>query len=118
MGVSIFTSTQIPPEIINKELKKYERLSWSYEKEIIGSASYFLTYGNVDGVIFILSFGCGPGSIILEIINREVRRNKDIPFLTLVIDEHTQDTGIITRVESFIDTVRMRKNEVSFSAYG
>ena len=97
---------------IDKKLsKKYAKslsptLYWTYSKEIIGSIEYYKKY--IDGIIFITSFPCGPDSLVNELLIRKVT----IPTLNLIIDELTNETGIETRIESFIDIIKGECNNV------
>ena len=71
-GVEVLTIENLPesifkvPVIINKRLRNY----WKHEEEIMQSIRYFLTKGRdeIDGVIFLVSFACGPDSLISELI--------------------------------------------------
>ncbi|MEG3070657.1 MAG: hypothetical protein RQM92_07405 [Candidatus Syntrophopropionicum ammoniitolerans] len=47
-----------------------------------------------------------------KFIELEAKQHGDIPFMTLMIDEHTGEAGMTTRLEAFVDMVRRRK-EVS-----
>jgi predicted nucleotide-binding protein (sugar kinase/HSP70/actin superfamily) len=40
-----------------------------------------------------------------------VRKIKGVPIVTLVIDEHSGETGLRTRLESFVDILRMRRGD-------
>ena len=42
--------------------------------------------------------------------SRSVLKEKSIPFIVLIIDEHSALAGVDTRLEAFIDSVRW-KNE-------
>jgi predicted nucleotide-binding protein (sugar kinase/HSP70/actin superfamily) len=106
LGANVSFITQVPPAVIDRELARYPGISWSYEKELLGAASHFLSRDDIDGVMMVVGFACGPDSIISEIIAREVRTEKSPPLTTLVIDEHTGEAGVATRVEAFIDLVR------------
>jgi len=53
--------------------------------------------------LYVTNFACGPDSYILKFFSKETRGK---PFLTIEIDEHSADAGIITRCEAFIDTIR------------
>jgi predicted nucleotide-binding protein (sugar kinase/HSP70/actin superfamily) len=106
LGANVILMTQVAPEVIERELKRYPDISWSYEKELLGAASHFLGREEVDGVMMVMGFACGPDSIISEIIIREVRREDSPPFTTLVLDEHTGVAGVNTRVEAFVDLIR------------
>lgn len=106
LGASSVLMSQVPPRVIDEELGRYPGISWSYEKELLGAASHFLRRPDIDGVMLVIGFACGPDSIIAEIINREVRRPDSPPLTTLVLDEHTGEAGVATRVEAFVDLIR------------
>jgi predicted nucleotide-binding protein (sugar kinase/HSP70/actin superfamily) len=61
----------------------------------------------VDGVILVASFGCGPDSLVTEIIQRRFARS-DIPLMAIILDEHSSGTGLATRVEAFVDMLNWR----------
>jgi phytoene dehydrogenase-like protein/predicted nucleotide-binding protein (sugar kinase/HSP70/actin superfamily) len=56
-------------------------------------------------VIQLTSFNCGCDSISTEFY-RGILQDKGIPFMTLVMDEHTAPAGLETRLEAFVDTLR------------
>lgn len=106
MGAKTILTTEITQGVIEAELERYPGISWSYEKELLGAASHFMRRPDVDGVMLVICFACGPDSIIGEIINREVKLPGSPPLTTLVLDEHTGEAGVATRVEAFIDLIR------------
>jgi len=53
--------------------------------------------------LYVTNFACGPDSYLLNFFSKETQGK---PFLTIEIDEHSADAGIITRCEAFIDTIR------------
>lgn len=106
MGARVSYMSQLPQDLIEDELARYPGISWSYEKELLGAASYFLRRKDIHGVMLVMGFACGPDSIIGEIINREVRQKESPPLTTLVLDEHTGEAGVATRVEAFVDMIR------------
>ena len=77
---------------------------WTYNKEIIASLWHYRK--QVDGIILISSFPCGPDSLSNEMILRKV---KGIPMISIIRDELNSTTGLITRLESFIDLIKERK---------
>jgi predicted nucleotide-binding protein (sugar kinase/HSP70/actin superfamily) len=83
--------------------------SWLFEDDILSGAHRFLHQNTVDGIVYLLSFGCGAGSITSEIIEHELRSGSHVPILRIIIDEHTAEAGFQTRLESFIDMIRIRK---------
>ena len=85
-------------------------LYWANEYEMTGAAGHYLVDKNIDGIVTVTSFGCGPDSIMIERITRFARRyNK--PLLNLTVDEHTGEAGFITRLEAFTDMLVRRKRE-------
>jgi predicted nucleotide-binding protein (sugar kinase/HSP70/actin superfamily) len=106
LGANVTYMTQVPQEVIERELGRYDGISWSYEKELLGSASHFLGRRDIHGVMLVIGFACGPDSIIGEIITREVMTPESPPLTTLVLDEHTGQAGVATRVEAFVDLIR------------
>jgi len=61
-----------------------------------------------DGVVHILPFSCMPEVVARGILER-VGRELDFPILSLSFDEFTGEAGLITRIEAFIDLLRMRR---------
>lgn len=103
---------QIPEEAftthvtINRKFHNY----WNMEEELLQGARYFLleNRNQIDGVLFLISFACGPDSLIQELIMRDFKK-VNIPFLDLILDEHSGESGMVTRIESFIDMIRRKK---------
>jgi predicted nucleotide-binding protein (sugar kinase/HSP70/actin superfamily) len=94
------------PVIVNKKLLNY----WRHEEEIMQAVRYFLTKGKneIDGVIFLISFACGPDSLISELIMHDLKTVR-IPYLAIILDEHSGDAGLLTRIESFTDMIKRKK---------
>jgi predicted nucleotide-binding protein (sugar kinase/HSP70/actin superfamily) len=85
-----------------------DRPYWTCEDEILGAGACFIENQDVDGVVSLNAFGCGPDSVMIDLV-RNYARKFGKPFLQLVLDEHTSDTGLLTRLEAFLDTIRPRK---------
>jgi len=58
-----------------------------------------------DGVIHLSSFNCGCDSIVSTLYH-DVLREKKIPCMTLVLDEHAGQAGVDTRLEAFVDSIK------------
>ncbi|MBI2848145.1 MAG: hypothetical protein HYX83_03120 [Chloroflexi bacterium] len=84
------------------------RAYWTYEEEIVGAGGHYLQ-NEADGVIGIMAFGCGPDSLMMEMVHRQAARLKSVPFMPLTVEEHTAEAGIVTRLEAFVDMIRLRK---------
>ena len=60
----------------------------------------------IDGILFITTFPCGLDSLVNEVIMRRIKK----PYLNLIVDELSDNTGFETRLESFVDIIRGIKN--------
>jgi predicted nucleotide-binding protein (sugar kinase/HSP70/actin superfamily) len=121
LPASVFVST---PKIITKEL------FWFFSDRAIKGGVHFLNDKQIDGVIHITAFSCGPDFMVNKLLELEAKRLGHTPFMTLMIDEQTGDAGVRTRVEAFVDMIRRRKSvtekrtevsvdgEVDLSLYG
>ncbi|QUH20056.1 acyl-CoA dehydratase activase-related protein [Alkaliphilus sp. B6464] len=118
--VDILVPEMIDFNIINKYANELEKkMFWSFGRKLLGASMYLAQAKNVDGVIYVSSFGCGIDSIIQDLFERKSRREGKIPFLLLTIDEHTGEAGINTRIEAFLDMIEWRnRNEGNLSAHG
>lgn len=85
-----------------------KHVPWIMSRELLGSIHRY--HDQVDGIILLTAFPCGPDSMVNEMI---IRRIKDRPILNLLLDSQDGNAGIETRLESFIDIIRFRK-EMSF----
>lgn len=67
----------------------------------------------VDGVIHVTAFACGPDAMVDRLMELEAKKRGQIPFMSIMVDEHTGEAGIRTRIEAFVDMLRYRraKNE-------
>jgi predicted nucleotide-binding protein (sugar kinase/HSP70/actin superfamily) len=81
-------------------------IRWVYERELYNAFRFLL--GRVDGMCMLVSMGCGPDSLVAEFM-REEATSRDLPFLELVIDEHTGTAGLVTRIEAFLELAERRK---------
>ena len=86
----------------SKELS--ETLYWKYSQEIIGAVEYYKEI--YDGVIFLTTFPCGVDSLVNELVLRKINK----PKLNIILDSSDNPTGLETRLESFIDILKERKN--------
>ncbi len=113
LGARVITPEMISPLEIKRETDKIpQEVYWSLGREIVGASFYLLESKSVDGLIHLGSFGCGPDSFLRELIADKVRRYPDVAYLSLILDEHTGEAGIVTRLETFIDLIERRKIKV------
>ena len=81
---------------------------WTYENEVAGAGGYYLD-GDIDGVIGLMAFGCGPDSLLMDMVRRYSVETKSAPFMCLTLEEHTAEAGIVTRLEAFTDMIYRKK---------
>lgn len=86
---------------------------WACEDEIIGAGAYFLENEKINGLILVSAFGCGPDSTMFPFLKIRAQKIKK-PCLEIFFDEHTADTGLITRLEAFLDTISETKERKFF----
>ncbi len=91
-----------------RELDKM--LFWDYGTRAYGGVIQLIDNGGVDGVIALTSFGCGVDSFVVELVEKKLRTESDIPFMKLVLDEHSAEAGFCTRLEAFVDMILRRGN--------
>jgi predicted nucleotide-binding protein (sugar kinase/HSP70/actin superfamily) len=119
-GINFLTIDMIDGKVIDEKSDTLpKKMFWSFGRKAVGSAFHILDEENVDGIIYLMSFGCGVDSFICDLIERKIRNSKDIPFIILTIDEHSGEAGMDTRLEAFIDMIRWRKkDEAHIPSYG
>ncbi|MEQ8201629.1 MAG: acyl-CoA dehydratase activase-related protein [Syntrophomonadaceae bacterium] len=83
-----------------------KRVFWTLGRKAVGGALLLDNQPDVDGIVYLACFGCGPDSMVGEIISRKVRHK---PFMMLTIDEHTAEAGLVTRLEAFCDMLHRKK---------
>ncbi len=83
-----------------------DTVPWLYSKELLGAVA--LCRDKIDGIVLISTFPCGPDSMVNEII---IRRVKDKPILNLILDGQEGTAGLETRLESFVDIIKFKRNE-------
>ena len=72
---------------------------WDLGRRILAAAKIVGRHPNLH-IIYITNFKCGPDSFIKHFI----RRASGKPFLTLQFDGHSNDAGMMTRCEAYLDS--------------
>lgn len=108
-GCRIVTPDMLSTEQMERATQRLVgRTYWTWEEEVVGAGNHFLESG-VDGVIGVAVFGCGPDSLMMDMVRRQASALGNTPFMNLTLDEHTADTGVVTRLEAFLDMIQRRK---------
>lgn len=116
MGVHVVTAEMLGPAA--KDAGRFalpKRLFWTSGANASGAAHLMNRNPQIDGMIYISCFGCGPDSIIVDTLRRRMTK----PFFHLTVDEHSGEAGLETRLEAFIDLIRRQTHhESDFSPSG
>ncbi|NLX23162.1 MAG: hypothetical protein GXY55_16035 [Phycisphaerae bacterium] len=72
---------------------------WDYGRRILAAARVVSRYSNLH-IIYLTNFKCGPDSFVKSF----VRSASGKPFLTLQFDGHSNDAGMMTRCEAYLDS--------------
>lgn len=107
-NIDIIYSDRIDHKLINSECNKISTdINWTHSKEVLASINYYKD--KVDGIIILSSFPCGPDSLSNDLATRKV---KNIPVLTLIFEDFNSDIGLLTRLESFFDILKQKKENI------
>jgi len=77
-----------------------QNMYWALGRRAIAAARMTRGRDNLH-IIYITNFKCGPDSFITHFI----RCASGKPFLTLQFDGHSNDAGIMTRCEAYLDSI-------------
>jgi len=97
-GVNVIPMDFLPLEGV--EIRDINsQMYWSYGRKILQAARVVSRYPNLH-IIYITNFKCGPDSYIKHYVGDAAGK----PFLSLQFDGHSNDAGIITRCEAYLDS--------------
>ncbi|MBI5864404.1 MAG: hypothetical protein HZB38_07845 [Planctomycetes bacterium] len=76
-----------------------DNMYWSYGRKILAAGKLVAAHPNLH-VIYITNFKCGPDSYLKGFMRSAAGK----PFLTLQFDGHSNDAGLLTRCEAYLDS--------------
>ncbi|MES0363866.1 MAG: acyl-CoA dehydratase activase, partial [Desulfobacteria bacterium] len=79
----------------------YDNVVWKNTRELMKALQVIRGDERLFPVL-LTNFGCGPDSFFMKYMETETAGK---PHLTLEVDEHTGDAGMVTRIEAFLDTL-------------
>ncbi|MEO0005051.1 MAG: 2-hydroxyacyl-CoA dehydratase [candidate division WOR-3 bacterium] len=98
-----------------KEVIQAQKVAQNYWRYCVGgedanSVGHLIlaAQAGYDGVLHIHPFACMPSTVVQPVLFK-ASRDYDIPLLSISIDEHTGETGFITRVEAFVSLLERRR---------
>lgn len=108
MGARVITFDMLDERLLERHKNRIKEPYWVYARKIYNACGYLLQQPELDGVIHLTAFGCGPDSVIGKMMEIDCEA-AGRPFMTLRVDEHTGDNHAQTRLEAFTDMIKMRK---------
>lgn len=98
-------------------VSEWQKMYWKYGQRILATTQFIKSHPSLRA-IYLTNFGCGPDSFISHFFKEKMKGH---PYLTIEIDEHSSDVGIITRLEAYLDSLKNireqpleRKSKTSF----
>ncbi|MBT3202086.1 MAG: hypothetical protein HN350_19460, partial [Phycisphaerales bacterium] len=76
-----------------------DNMFWALGRHVLGAAKLVGENSNLD-IIYITNFKCGPDSFVKHFTRPAAGK----PFLTLQFDGHSNDAGVMTRCEAYLDS--------------
>ena len=127
MGVEVIRTLWLSQNILHRVHLDF--WSWHSKSRALKAAEPYLGYNvgaecNVsvgdtiicrrrgyDGIIHLMPFTCMPEIVAQSILPR-VSRDYNMPVLTFILDEHTAEAGMMTRLEAFVDLLARRRKKL------
>lgn len=109
MGARVLTAEMLEEGLLEKAVSGQNKPAfWYFNRQIMGAAYHL--FRQVDGLVQVTAFGCGPDSLVRELIDIKAKR-EGLPVLNINLDEHSGEAGILTRLEAFIDLIERRRRK-------
>jgi len=80
----------------------FENVVWKNSHDLMRAAVLAKELGLP--TIMLSNFGCGPDSFALQYLDEILAGH---PHLVIEVDDHTSDAGLLTRLEAFLDTLKI-----------
>jgi predicted nucleotide-binding protein (sugar kinase/HSP70/actin superfamily) len=111
MGTHLLTPDMLPQGAADQAVERLTGVAyWAYASSLVGAGACFLEDRGIDGLVAVVSFGCAPDSGLVPELAQAARQS-GVPMLTLTLDEHSGDAGLITRIEAFVDLLERKKRQ-------
>ena len=83
---------------------RWKNMFWHYGRAILAAADIVGADDRLD-LIYVSNFRCGPDSFLAKYVPEALRGK---PFLLLEFDDHSADAGVLTRIEAYLDSRKVR----------
>lgn len=110
-GIEWRTAATVSPADLSRQNPRFpKRPFWYYSDQVARAGYHFFGPGRdeVDGVIHVTAFACGPDAVVDKLLEMEAERQSR-PFMNITLDEQSGDAGYVTRLEAFVDMLRQRE---------
>lgn len=109
LGVRLRTPEALPVGAAERAVQVHSgEAYWAYAPSLLGAGLCFLETHAVDGLVAVIAFGCAPDSGLAPVLGQAARQ-AGLPMLTLTLDEHSGEAGLVTRLEAFVDMLERKR---------
>jgi predicted nucleotide-binding protein (sugar kinase/HSP70/actin superfamily) len=109
LGVRLLTPEALPVGAAERAVHVHSgEAYWAYAPSLLGAGLCFLETEAVDGLVAAIAFGCGPDSGLAPVLGQAAHQ-AGLPMLTLTLDEHSGEAGLVTRLEAFVDMLERKR---------
>lgn len=91
--------------------KEHPNMYWPFGQHILEPAYMVREHPNMFPIL-LSHHGCGPDSVLIHYF-KEIMGDK--PFLNIEIDEHASTIGVTTRIEAFVNSLKVSQTKESKS---
>ncbi|MDD3268244.1 MAG: acyl-CoA dehydratase activase-related protein [Syntrophomonadaceae bacterium] len=111
-GAKVYTQDMLGDKILDRQARTLPKsMFWYFSNRAVYGGLHFMNRQDIDGIIHVTAFACGPDSMVDRLLEIESRRRKFTPYLSITVDEHTGEAGVRTRIEAFLDMLRYRREK-------
>lgn len=96
--------------LAKKEAVPYSPFPLGGEEQLSVGFTVIAARDGYDGVLHLQPFTCMPESMVQPILQR-LSRKYNIPVMSISLDEHSGETGFLTRLEAFVDLLKERRKK-------
>lgn len=109
LQVEFITFDMMDEQTLVESIEQMEKvLFWTFSNKVLGAGYHLFNRSDLDGIIQITAFGCGPDSFLSKLF--EIKSDETgIPFMMVRVDEHTGENHLQTRIEAFVDMLKRKK---------
>lgn len=105
MGYKVLTLSNLPAHSCDLS-EDYPNMYWSLGQHILSGARIVKETKNLHA-IYLTNHGCGPDTMLSHYFKKEMG---DKPYLHLEVDEHASNIGVLTRLEAFVESLKVDNN--------